>query len=250
LERGGYEDMIRSVIKDFSGRFENCAVFQNQLFTVSQPNESVTDAEHHMANLRKSGVATTHNQMLTIDANWRTLTTEFVQYCIARDVQGKLVKFNFTNFWQPAQAPICQQTKKVVAAPVAVGSPGRKKPVKSTSRLTNTIRDNHMVLWEAFVDFLNAAKATRMPIVLGDKVTLSPEATLTAMHPNKAKTFGHLMGRLRTVKPPGGVGRELGMFCALMKPCCDDMDAVVKLRDLLEMKPARYPQGSSWEPLR
>jgi hypothetical protein len=44
------------------------------------------------------------------------------------------------------------------------------------------------------VNFLNAANAVRVPIVLGDKATLNAEETLAVIHPNKAKTFGHLMG--------------------------------------------------------
>jgi hypothetical protein len=248
LERGAYEDMVKATVPDYEGAFESCAVFQNQLFYVSQPNDAVLDNEH-MSNLRKSGVTTTHNQMLTIDANWRTLITEFVQYCIAHNVHDQLEKFNFTNFWEPAQIALLTPDKAVAVATPG-SSPGRKRVAKTKPAPKNTIRDNHRVLWTAFQNFLNDADATRMPIILGDKAKYSGNETLALIHPDCFKTFGHLMGKLRMARPPGGVGRELGVFSALVKLCCDDLDAVVKLRDLLEMKPSSFPQGTSWEPLK
>jgi hypothetical protein len=136
--------MIKTTIKGYEGTFGSCAVFQHQLFTVLQPNAPVTDSEH-MANLRKSAVETTHNQMLTNDANWRTLITEFVEYCIVCNVHQKLEKFNFTNFWEPTQFLIYQEPKKVAEPPTAGSSPGRERLVKSKPLPKNTIRDNHVV---------------------------------------------------------------------------------------------------------
>jgi hypothetical protein len=232
LTRSSFDSTVTSPDKRFQPTFQGCAVFQEQLFLISQPEfkdgKFVLTDQEAMVNLRRSGVITTSNQMLAIDMSFTLLITEFVEYLLEYGYEERLVKFNFSTFWHPAQE-------------------GKSKASASEPVARNHVTENHLVLYEAFKAFLEEAKDTRMPLALGNhhmtkKGSNAKEDAFALIHPTKGKTFTLHMGRSRDGKPPTGVGKDLGTLIAILKLLCDDMGCIVNLRDLLEMRPSSVPQ--------
>jgi hypothetical protein len=112
LTHSPFDSTVTSLDKHFQPAFKTCAVFQEQLFLISQPEfkdgKFVLTDEEAMLNLRRSGIVTTSNQMLSIDMSFTLLVTEFVEYLLEYQYDERLVKFNFSTFWQPASTNILQ----------------------------------------------------------------------------------------------------------------------------------------------
>lgn len=224
--RKSFDDMDFQVYEDDEPSFKRCAVFHPQVFILSQAEpalqQPMLDLKIVMKNLYKSGAHTTANQNLSVEASWSTVIPEFIEYLRMGQVESQLRTYDFDTFWEP---------------------PSNLGPLKDPSgREPNTVSKNTEALFTAFREFVDLAKETREALVIGDsKQQLS--AVFTTLDPaNKNKVYTLDMGKAREPKPPPGVPRDLGTFLSILKLCSDDMESIVRLRDLMELRPSRFKQ--------
>ena len=194
------------------------AVFVKQKFILSQPDSDhkTTPLLDLMGNLRNSGVLTTANQALNVESSWATLIPEYIAYAHRTGHFAKLVKFNYTTFWEPT----ADETSKNVAI-------------------------NLNILWGAFQNFVKEASETRGPLVIG-ATNLKLTEVLSTCNPvksNKLKSWQNPLGKGRDGKPPKNAPRNLITFASVLRYVCDDIPLIMNIRDLLASPPTTYPQN-------
>jgi hypothetical protein len=243
---GTFTDDVTSPTSQFKPSFDKCAVFQSQIFYVSQfpdagGHEIVNDAG--FVSLRNSGVTTTASQGLLVETSWTTMIPEFVEYLISEKVE--LDAFTYGNFW----GSLVATTKKEAKSRTRRKSPSKRSKTKGTSNVMlddepkeTVVYTNLTKLWQSFLAFLKLAPSTRETLAMGDSGKKA--GCFDIADPSKTgKPFTLGMGKGLELHPPTGVPKDLGIFSAILRLTCDDIQSLVRLRDLITDRESSMPQN-------